>query len=67
MQTLRHFLKDKIPNDKKIYTHTRIGDKNLHVPGGVYNIPVEEAALFYKIYHSPQHHCLSLILGHYEF
>ena len=52
MQTLRHFLKDKIPNDKKIYTHTRIGDKNLHVPGGVYNIPVEEAALFYKIYHS---------------
>ena len=51
MQSLHQFLKKRIPNDKKIYTHTRIGNRNLHVPGGVYNIPVEDKALFYKLYH----------------
>lgn len=32
------------------YTHTRIGDRNLNVYGGVYNIPDEDYAEFWQLY-----------------
>ena len=51
MEPLQKFLVKHIPENKKIYTHTRIGNKNLGVFGGVYNISVEDTPLFHKLYH----------------
>jgi len=51
MKSLKHFLSNHLPTDKKVYTHTRIGDKSLGVYGGVYNISLEDTPMFHKLYH----------------
>ena len=41
------YLKTKIVKGKgKTFTHTRIGDKNSNIYGGLYNVPDEEYNLF---------------------
>ena len=46
------YLKSKIVKGKgKSFTHTRIGDKNSNIYGGLYNIPNEEYNLFMDRYY----------------
>ncbi len=47
---LDDFLRQHIRKDSETITHTRIGNKNLHVPGGSYHIPPNELCVFYKLY-----------------
>ena len=52
MKTLQQFLSQHLPIEKKVYTHTRIGNKSLGVYGGVYMIlAVEDTPMFHKLYH----------------
>lgn len=51
MKTLQQFLSKHLPIEKKVYTHTRIGNKSLGVYGGVYDISVDDTAMFHKLYH----------------
>jgi phage/plasmid-associated DNA primase len=50
MTSLSAFLLNHKPAAGGAYTHTRIGDKNLGVFGGVYNIPDEDYAEFWQLY-----------------
>ncbi len=50
MSSLSDFLKAHKAVAGGAYTHTRIGDKTLGVFGGVFNIPDEDYAEFWKLY-----------------
>lgn len=47
---LRTYTKDKA-NAAQFKTHTRIGNKDLGVYGGVYHVPLEKRDAFYKAYY----------------
>ena len=51
MKSLAQFLNNHKPTEKKVYTHTRIGDKSLGVYAGVYNISLDDTPMFHKLYH----------------
>ena len=42
----------KEDKDKKVITHTRIGDAKLNIYGGSYSIPDEEYKTFTKLYYN---------------
>ena len=44
------YLKKFIAN-KDLYTHTRIGSKELNIPGGIYNIPKDQLSEFWNVYY----------------
>lgn len=50
-KNLDEFLKIHSTKDNKNITHTRIGNKELNIYGGKYNIPDEKINEFYKLYH----------------
>jgi P4 family phage/plasmid primase-like protien len=45
---IKHSIKN---SEDKTITHTRIGDKELNIYGGSYNIPKEELSSFYDLYY----------------
>ena len=51
MKSLDTFLKNHIPDNGQLCTHTRIGNAALNLYGGKYHIPVEDLPEFYKLYH----------------
>jgi len=51
MKSLDQFLSEHFAPDKKVFTHTRIGDKGLGVHGGKYTISVDDVPMFHKLYH----------------
>ena len=51
MKSLDKFLKDHIPDDGQLCTHTRIGNASLNLYGGKYYIPEKDLSEFYKLYH----------------
>ena len=56
MTSLSDFMKSHVATPGVGYTHTRIGDKMLNVYGGVFNIPDEDYAEFWRLY---SHHLQS--------
>ena len=50
-QSLDHLLSDNKRQDGKPYTHTRIGNYDMGIPGGSYTIPDNLMPQFYKLYH----------------
>ena len=50
--TYEQFMKHHISKPGEAYTHTRIGDKNLNVHGGVYTIPPAILPVFWKKYYT---------------
>ena len=51
MKTLQQYLSQHVSAEKKVYTHTRIGNKSLGVYGGLYDIREEDTPMFHKLYH----------------
>jgi P4 family phage/plasmid primase-like protien len=49
-KTLDNFIRQHKHKDDETITHTRIGNKNLHVHGGSFHIPPDELSVFYKLY-----------------
>jgi hypothetical protein len=50
MSTYADFMNAHKPTPGCAYTHTRIGDKSLGIFGGVFNIPDEDYAEFWRLY-----------------
>lgn len=50
-QSLDHLLADNKRKDGQPYTHTRIGNYDMGIPGGSYTIPDNLMPQFYKLYH----------------
>ena len=49
--SLNDYLSKHKANDGDPITHTRIGDKELNIYGGKYNIPSSDLTTFYRVYY----------------